>query len=251
MSSRGFEALALSIQGARRLFGPEADYVVCVNTVPVDDVRRRLGATIPDLYVVQVRRTDIPAWLRNRIDFACAQGAAWKFAPVRVAPACHELSLDNDLILWRTPAAIAGWLSSGDGCVGAECVQADFGKFSAYCGPEPRNSGIRGLPPGFAYEGTLRRLIEEHPVTMDAGADEQGLQAAALNRQDGARMVTAREVSISSPGSPELGTHGAHFAGVNAKAPQPGKEGMERHWDRHREAVAGAVSRIASAKLAA
>jgi hypothetical protein len=98
---------------------------------------------------VQVRRTDIPGWLRSRIDSGCVEGAAGKFARV---PRIITLSLDNGVILWRTPAAIDEWLSNGEGCVGAEGVRPAFGKFSAFCGAEPRNSGIRGLPPGLAYK---------------------------------------------------------------------------------------------------
>jgi hypothetical protein len=254
VSSRGFEALALSIRAAWRLFGPQTDYVVCVNTVAVDEARRRLGLSIPDLYLVQVRPTDFPAWLRGRMDSSYAEGTAWRLAPVRVAPACSELSLDNDVILWRIPPGIQEWLAAGEGCVGAEGNRAAFGKFASSCGEEPRDAGIRGLPPGFAYEAALRHLLDEHPGTLESGADEQGIQAAALQRLDGERLVSAREVSVSSPHASypaALGTHGVHFAGLNAKPSHPAPEAIHRAWDRQRAALERAVSEIAPARIAA
>ncbi|HEX2868210.1 MAG TPA: hypothetical protein VHO03_14285 [Ignavibacteriales bacterium] len=39
---------------------------------------------------------------------------------------------------------------------------------------EPRNSGIRGLPPGFNLEMSLRRILEKNPVKMTSELDEQG-----------------------------------------------------------------------------
>ena len=44
VSSRGFEALALSITGARTVFGDDAQLVVCVNTVSTRYARERVGA---------------------------------------------------------------------------------------------------------------------------------------------------------------------------------------------------------------
>jgi hypothetical protein len=242
------------MRAAWRLFGNQTDYVVCVNTIAADEARRRLGPAIPDLYVVQVRASDFPSWLRGRIDRGHAQGAAWRLAPVRVAPACNELALDNDVILWRIPPAIEEWLAVGEGCVSAEGTHAAFGKFASSCGPEPRDAGIRGLPPGFAYDAALRRLLDEHPGSVETGADEQGIQVAALQRLDGAHIVSAREVSVSSLDAPfplVLGTHGVHLAGLNARSNGPAQPAIHRDWARHRAAIERAVSEIAPVRIAA
>ena len=47
VSARGYQALRLSLWGAHRVFGDETELVVCVNTVPVDLVRRRVGNVPP------------------------------------------------------------------------------------------------------------------------------------------------------------------------------------------------------------
>jgi hypothetical protein len=239
VSIHGFEALSLSVRAAYALFGPEAKYVVCVNSVRAAEVRRRLGKIPPDLEIREVRSEEIPSWMRSFVDAAFAEGVAWKFAPVRLDPERFELSLDNDVILWRVPAAVSEWLASGKGCVMAEDVRPCFGKFASYCGSEPRNSGIRGLPPGLSYEDCLKSLLSESPVVLNSELDEQGLQIAALLRQQIVHVVRLSEVSICSPFPPHLpkaGSHGVHFVGLNAKslpwswAGKPGHEHIRANW---------------------
>jgi hypothetical protein len=43
VSDHGFEALRLSVLGARRMFGPDAACVTCVNSIPLEQVRARSG----------------------------------------------------------------------------------------------------------------------------------------------------------------------------------------------------------------
>src|SRR4030088_2439918 len=99
VSLRGFEALRLSICGAFGVFGPTAVYAVYVNTVPVDEARRRTGL------VPQAARTleapgEIPRVLRRLPDGGMAEGAAWKLLPLSAFAGRFELALDNDVILW-------------------------------------------------------------------------------------------------------------------------------------------------------
>jgi hypothetical protein len=258
VSIHGFEALALSVRAAFALFGPEARYVVCANSVPTDEVRRRLGEIPPDLEIRQVRSDEMPGWIHGFIDPAFAEGVAWKFAPVRLAPESFELSLDNDVIFWRVPAAISEWLVSGKGCVIAEDVRACFGKFAPYCGREPRNSGIRGLAPGLQYEDCLRSLLWENPVILNSELDEQGLQIAALLRQPPVHVVRLSEVSICSPFPPHLpkaGSHGVHFVGLNAKSlswswnGMPGHEHIRANWLAERADLERRVVEVEGAAL--
>ncbi len=129
------------------------------------------------------------------------RGGAWKFAPLRVTPDRYELSLDNDCILWGMPEAIADWLDSGDSgiCVLAADVHSCFGQFGDYCGPEPRNAGIHGLPPGFDLGAVLGALLEVNPTRLVSELDEQGLQVAALSHRHPSLVVRLDEVTICSP----------------------------------------------------
>ena len=139
-SGRGYEALRLAIWGAFRLLGPDAEYVVCVNRIAPDEARRRTGP-VP-AQVVWRPPGQLPAFLRDLLGDGMAEGVAWKFAPLRLFPERHELALDNDCILWATPAPMQAWLGSdrADQCLLAEDVREGFGQFAELCPPVPRNT---------------------------------------------------------------------------------------------------------------
>jgi hypothetical protein len=220
VSRNGFEALRLSIWGAWKLFGDSARYVVCVNTVPISEVRARVGP-VPDGVCWRDATREVPPWLRRHLDPSFAEGVAWKLVPLQLFRDCKELSLDNDCILWAMPSAMREWLEDDEGsALVAEDVQACFGKLSDLCGSAPRNLGIRGFPAGFDFEAALRSVLRERPVVLTSELDEQGLQLAALSSAGRLHVVSVEEVTICSPfppHRPSLGRCGAHFCGLNAK----------------------------------
>lgn len=257
VSERGFDALRLSIAGALRVFGTGARYAVCVNSIPPEAVQARIGGLSQ---AVSWHRSDgaIPDVLRHHLDARLAEGVAWKFAPLRLfSDDFYELSLDNDCILWRAPAAVERWLACDGVCLLAEDMAPAFGQFARLCGAAPRNTGIRGVPPGFDLARSLRRTLADNPVTLVSELDEQGLQVAALSRHAAPLVVTVEEVSITSPSpphSPALGTCGAHFVGLNMKAARPWYDddalaGIAAHWDRLRPEVEGRISSANSQPL--
>jgi hypothetical protein len=243
VSADGFRALRLSIAAARRAFGPDAGLTVCVNTVPLDEARERAADLECDVAWRSAVREDIPGFLRERLDSGMAEGVGWKFAPLRVFPDRYELSLDNDCIVWEAPRAVREWLADARPTfVAAADVRTCFGQFGPLCGPEPLNSGIRGLPPGFELGPALEQLLEENPGTLRTELDEQGMQMAVLRRSGLVRVVTVDEVSICSPFPPHLpglGRCGAHFVGLNARQlpwtmdGRPASELTSSHFARH------------------
>lgn len=182
-----------------------------------------------------------------------AEGVGWKFAPLRLYPDdMFTLDMDNDCILWAMPEAVRYWLDAEDPRRGviAEDVERHHGQFTDLGPDAPRNSGIRGLTPGFDYEAALRALLDEHPVTMTSETDEQGLQIAALSRLPDHRIVRVDEVSICGPlppHLPHLGRCGAHFVGLNARRlpwdykGRSATEWIADNWSRHQEALYAAV----------
>lgn len=249
--SSGFEALRLSVWGAHRLFGHRASCVICVNTIGIDDARRSTGELPPGVSWRRVTRDDVAPFIRCHLDGHFAEGAAWKFAPVRVATDRAELALDNDCILWDVPDALRRWAEGGDRAVVAEDVRACFGRFTPLCGAEPRNLGIRALPRNYNLASRMRAVLARVPATMTSELDEQGLQMAALSL-DGVepKVVRIDEVSICSPFPPHLphlGSCGAHFVGVNARSlpwtfeGRPGVAHLQDHWNHWRAEVARLV----------
>jgi hypothetical protein len=241
----GYEALRLAVWGAWKVFGADAAFTVCVNSLPAAEVRRRAGNLPP---VVEWREASgrLPAWLRPYVDAGMAEGKAWKFDPLQVYPGRWEIAFDNDCILWEMPPSVRAWLREGDPerCLIAADVAACHGAFSSLTGSEPRNSGIRGVPPGFGLESVMRRLLAESGVVLASELDEQGLQVAAVSRLKPPTVVPVDEVAITSPFPPHLpglGRCGAHFVGLNDRHlpwdyyGRPATEYIREHWERHRD----------------
>jgi hypothetical protein len=246
VSERGFEALRLSVWGAWHVFGPEAGYTIGLNTVPLAEAKRRTG-TLPQGVEWRVAEGRLPDFLRPHLDDGMAEGVAWKFDPLRIYPERFEIALDNDCILWRMPSAMARWLDAApsDVCLLAEDVRPAFGAFAELCGPAPRNTGIRGLPPGFDLGDALRRALARNPIRLASELDEQGMQVAALSERP-PFVVSTDDVTICSPFHPHLphlGVCGAHFVGQNVRRvpwdyyDRPGMEVLVEHWERHRPAI--------------
>ena len=241
----GFEALRLAIWGAQRVFGPDAAYAVCVNTVPLDEARQRCGEVPADVRWIAASG-DLPEWVRPHVDpDNLIEGKAWKFDPLQLFPDRWELSFDNDCILWAMPPSIREWLHAGDRerCLVAADVTAAHGRFAEHAGDQPMNSGIRGIPPDFDFTAQVQALLREHPVVMDSELDEQGLQVAAASRVKPPVVVELDEVAITSPFPPhlpELGARGAHFVGLNEQElpwkyyDRPATECILEHWERWR-----------------
>jgi hypothetical protein len=220
VSAHGWEALRLSIHGAYRVFGANARYLVCVNSVPLDEARSRVGE-IPKTIEWRDVTHELDPLIRQYLDEGLAEGVGWKFAPLRVFADRYELALDNDCILWAAPRAVHEWLHGVESgtCVIAEDIRPCFGQFADLCGSEPRNSGIRGIPPSFDLRSVLIDLLSSRAAPLKSELDEQGLQVAALRSSRPIRVVRLEEVSICSPFPPHcahLGTCGAHFVGLNA-----------------------------------
>jgi hypothetical protein len=249
---RGFEMLLLSITCAHQIFGDRTRYVVCVNSISVEQARRRTGPLPATVEWRQVTRADIPDVLRPYCSDDLMQGMAWKLVPLRMYPERYELALDNDCILWSIPKSMHRWLESEKAFLLAEDVQRCLGSFDALCPPGAYNGGIRGLPPRHGLHHALRDVLEEAARRSDgkfklsAEIEEQGLQAAAMCRLKPLFLVPTSEVSICSPfwpNSPEFGTCGAHFVGMNSRHiswdyfDRPADEWLEEHWARHRPSL--------------
>lgn len=230
VSDPGFATLRLSILSCWRLFGEAAQFAVCVNSIPVQDAITKAGDLPCDVIWIDANKL-IPEWLRRNAGAGMAEGVAWKFAPVRMWRDRHELALDNDIVLWRTPPAMRAWLESCDSCLMSADVRPALGQFTALCGERALNSGIRGFYPGFDMEGTLLTMLQRSRIKLRSELDEQGLQAAVLSRSK-LHVIPTSDVSICSPfpmHEPRLGNCGVHFVGLNCKTIPWTLEGRPGH----------------------
>jgi hypothetical protein len=257
VSPAGFEALHLSLWGMWRMFGRNAQYLVCVNTIPVRHAIESTGDIPSAIRWADATRL-VPDWLRALVSPEMAEGVAWKLAPVRSFPESYELSLDNDVVLWALPAAIERWLMSGalETCLLAADLMPALGQFASLGNDRALNSGIRGLPPGFDLETRLRDTLAQSGVMLQSELDEQGLQAATLLRSKLA-VVSTQDVSICSPfpnHQQHLGRRGAHFVGLNPKRLPWILEGRFAHevirefWGSQKSQVSALISAAAAAR---
>lgn len=239
-SEAGWQALRLSVLGAWGVFGPEAAYVVCVNSCDAHRMRRALGKLPDEVAWIQVTGMN-PRFLPF-CDEGLSEGTSWKFSPVRCFPDWYELALDNDCILWSCPAAVRAWLSRHSNVLLAADVLPANGAFDDLTGPVALNSGIRGFPPGFDYESRLIEILRNGGRILRRELDEQGLQVATLTQCGHCHVVSLEEVTICSPFPPHLfhlGSCGAHFVGLNARHlpwefyGRPAIECRLEHWHTH------------------
>lgn len=248
--SRGFEILRLSIGCAFRIFGTSVKYVVCVNSLSSKEAQERTGVLPVAVEWIEVTRHDLPTFLRSYLDESMIEGMGWKFAPLRIYPGRYELAIDNDCILWDIPEGMRQWLQSEDGCLFAEDVERCLGSFDSLCPSGKLNAGIRGLAPGIDLKDALDSVLRDlslqsgKPLRLTAEIEEQGLQAAAVCRMEPLFLVQTTEVSLCSPfwpRSPEFGTCGAHFVGMNAHHipwnyyDRPADIWLEEHWRNKRD----------------
>jgi hypothetical protein len=247
VSRRGFDALRLSIEGARRLFGDEAEYAVCFNSLSRTALLSRLGDVPRSIRLVdQARLASIgdtgarAAAISGRLDRDMAEGVAWKLIPLRVFPDIHELALDNDCVLWDVPGEMSAWLRASDRCLLGADVRRCYGLFDDLCGPLALNTGIRGLPPAFDLGAALERVLDQRAGILSSELDEQGLQVAALVATGKLGAVELQDVTICSPFPPHipgLGRCGAHFVGLNSRSygwryfDRPAEQVRAEHWD--------------------
>lgn len=247
----GFAALRLSVWGAWKLFGRAAEYVICVNSKPLAEAEELAGSLPPTVQWRDVSG-ELPGWLQPYLAENLSEGTAWKFAPLQLFPDRFELALDNDCILWDWPRALRDCLCqpASPSTVIAADTQRMLGKFAGLCGPEPRNSGIRGIPPEFDLEERIRGILTNHSGRLDSELDEQGLQVAAVTGDSRCRVVELDEVAICSPfpnHRQQLGSCGAHFVGLNAWSlpwewqGRPATTWTREFWLHHQDEIASLV----------
>jgi hypothetical protein len=238
VAPEGFEALRLSLWGAERILPSNAAFHICVNTISAGEAQRLTGE-VPHRVQWHAIERRIPRVLEPFLDRSMSEGTAWKFIPLLLDPSAKELAIDNDAILWALPPELQHWIEDPDGRLLAADVTPAHGQFAAQCGAEPRNSGLRGTPAAFDYEGAIAAVLAQNPVTLRSELDEQGLQIAALSRNANPYVVPVEEVAICSPFPPhkqEPGRCGAHFVGLNTRVlpfefeGRPAREVRLEHW---------------------
>jgi hypothetical protein len=103
------------------------------------------------------------------------------------------------------PSSVTAWLESAreDRCLLAADVTEGFGQLAALCPPEPRNSGIRGLPPGSIWAARCAAYWP-NGRSPDLGAGRAGAPGGRPVAWLRPLVVGLDEVTICSPYHPHV-----------------------------------------------
>lgn len=137
-------------------------------------------------------------------------GVAWKLYPPRVNINCHELFIDNDLIIENRIEEIDYFFNNTDCTLLLEGLARNYGKFDNHVPKNYKiNSGLFGIPPGF----NLNKYIQFYGDNWDSKFNEQGLVAMALLSNK--KHIIISDTKITNCETKFKPSLGMHFIGLN------------------------------------
>lgn len=193
ISKLGREILEHSINSVKNHY-PEFDLIVCHNS-PVD---------------VSVQTIDQTMFTKM---FHCPPAScSWKLYPPRLRKDCHEIFIDNDIVLNGKIPALDQFLDSEKTLV-CEARRRLYGRFENRVPQDLLiNGGIFGLPPKYPFEIKIREFIKNHK-SWDGFFDEQGVVASLLH---GGITIPLTQLNILTQDSDmDFKCAAAHFCGAN------------------------------------
>lgn len=181
VSAAGFEIFRLSVRKIKRLFGNTADIFICYNGIAKEKLQGS-GLKLVD-----------QSEFANSLPYDPI-GVAWKLYPPRLRIDCHEIFIDNDIVLNRIPPEITSYLSNKKSFFYTEGLHRCNGRFDWPKGIK-FNSGLFGIPPYFDFsKELLRRMTGESCWT--GYFDEQGLVGQTIIDQNNVYKIGLSNVGI-------------------------------------------------------
>lgn len=202
----GFECLKLSVLSFLNLY--KADLFVCHNGLSENQFD-----FISKLPVNLIRQED-QSFVGDK-----PVGVAWKLTPPRLALDCHEIFIDNDLILTEKISEIDDFLSTNKSTLLIEAESRHYGRFENKVPIGYNiNSGLFGLPPNFDLGNYVKLWGKwgENCPNLSRTWDEQGLVASALLNHN--HFLIVPDTKITNCYSELLWAPGMHFVGLNRNA---------------------------------
>lgn len=206
VSVAGFEVLRESIRRFGSLY-PEIRRVICYNGLDPKDLLG-LGAELFEADVAGIEYEP--------------KKEMWKLYPPRLDIDCHELILDNDLIIIKRVGYIDDFFS-GNNTVLLHGRARFYGKYD-HLVPDDMliNGGLFGMPPGFDFADEIRRVCEgDSNRCWENRSDDQGVIAASLFIRDcfviPNSVICNYDIYLDKTLPHEImaGKLGVHFIGIN------------------------------------
>jgi len=197
VSELGYDILKESIYVSREVFDKyQCRYVVCYNSLSksqwleINDLR---------LLGVEVRECaweECPIPFQSNLsprrndgsfsdDTSNIGGTLWKITPSRLDINCHEIVMDNDIIVLNDFPELESFFSSSKTLVCANNARF-YGRYEhLFKHGECFNAGFTGLPPGFDYSQAIFEVWDQNERLKELTyPDEQAISLAALRSCD-------------------------------------------------------------------
>jgi len=212
-ATEGLEALRLSVNGIRKIFGDSVTLAICYNNIKPNKLPP------VDLLINQEEFSHTLPFPPPSIDdyshtsFQEDNGApAWKLYPPRLDINTHEILLDNDIILYQKPNAIDRFLNSLDIIVATEPLKRSYSDKYPVKDNFNINTGIMAYPPGFDLRAKISAVLKE---PWSNHFDEQTLIASIIQNER-VQIIPITEVAVCPHDEPvQRGKCGVHLLGVN------------------------------------
>jgi hypothetical protein len=211
ISDSGYELFRYSLKRLKKLFD-KAEIVVCFNDIS----RKKLVNLGVDLIDQEAFKDSLPY---------APSGVSWKLYPPRIDMDCHEIFIDNDVVLHKIPNEIKSFLLDETSFVYTEGLFRCNGNFEWPPG-FTLNSGLFGLPPNFDFKKELVSRMKG--VSWEDYFDEQGIVGQIISSQSIIRKIDLQTIAVLARGlnfNEEMlfSLFGFHFVGAN--------RGDIAHWD--------------------
>lgn len=207
-SSNGLNSLMHSVALATELYGPHFRYFLLCNSSDPDkiDIVRRIcakhgvGLRMQSWSDMPFRHAMPPNKSSDMENHEHFSGSIWKICPPRLDMACHEIVLDNDVLLFKRVPEIDEFLKSDRALISCDVGGTFFGRYAHLHNDNSPyyNTGILGYPPGWDLASTLVELWDDYPLENLSYADEQGLLSAAVATMNPI-LVKPTRVAIAHP----------------------------------------------------
>jgi hypothetical protein len=213
----GFDVLNLSITKFIRLYKDRFKYVICHNQISSDKLTLLPLHLVDEVFDQRLysKSLNIPP---PDNEFS---GSAWKLYPPRLYQNCHELLIDNDLVIYRKVPEIEDFLNSKDLCIITEAFRRNYqGKFENFVKLNFKvNSGFVGLPPNFNYALKIQEILKasnyDHLLKWETHFEEQSIVASILQKEQ-TKIIPLTTIQVNGPESGnKIGLCGTHFTGTN------------------------------------
>jgi hypothetical protein len=215
VSDYGFLCLEKSVELMKRLLGSKCNYAICHNNLNENQLKKlpNVDILINSKFYLNIYPVNVPKEKKYN-----NSSMFWKLYPARIRKECHEIIIDNDILIYKLPEKIIKFLNSNHVILTESHTRSYSGILKEIIPYGFNiNSGIIGLPPNYDFENDIKETIKNHKIKWEDHTSEQTLVAYILSKKN-CEIINKKEIYINFDCHKEkiiLGTCGVHMCGLN------------------------------------